>query len=244
MVLSGAADMVRTVLVGTVLSLARYPVKSMGGESLERVAMTSRGLAADRAWAVYTADGGIGSGKTTRRFRRVDGLLGLEAHLDRGRPVIRFPDGTPVPVGDPDTDRRLSDLLEQPLAVRAETTVVHHDESPVHVVTTASVRRLAQLLGEPVDVRRLRANLVLDVEGTAFVEDGWKGREISIGDEVVLALGEGMPRCAMVSATQPGLAHDARMLKVIAQAHDLELGLQATVLRTGEIAVRDPVRLA
>jgi len=62
MVLSGAADMVRTVLVGTVLSLARYPVKSMGGESLERVAMTPRGLAADRAWAVYTADGGIGSG--------------------------------------------------------------------------------------------------------------------------------------------------------------------------------------
>lgn len=231
------------MLVGTVLSLTRYPVKSMGGESLGHAAVTPRGLEADRVWAVYTGDGGIGSGKTTRRFRRVDGLLALRARMDDDRPLIEFTDGTTAPAGAPDTDRRLSELLGQPLSVRAETTVVHHDDSPVHLVTTASLRRVEHLLGEPVDPRRLRPNLVLDVEGTGFAEDDWKGRELRIGAGVVLAVGEGMPRCAMVTAAQPGLPHDPRLLKLLAQEHDLDLGVQASVLRTGPIAVGDPVRL-
>lgn len=41
-----------------------------------------RGLEGHRTWAVHTADGGIGSGKTTRRFRRVDGLPALAARLE------------------------------------------------------------------------------------------------------------------------------------------------------------------
>jgi uncharacterized protein YcbX len=53
----------------------------MGGEGLDRADITPRGVAGDRQWAVRTPDGGIGSGKTTRRFRRVDGLLGFRAVL-------------------------------------------------------------------------------------------------------------------------------------------------------------------
>jgi uncharacterized protein YcbX len=53
--------------VGTVAQLARYPVKSMAGERLGEATVEHRGLVGDRGWAVYTADGGIGSGKRTRR---------------------------------------------------------------------------------------------------------------------------------------------------------------------------------
>jgi len=60
--------------VGTVARLMRFPVKSLAGEELDTVDVEERGLAGDRWWAVHTADGGIGSGKTTRRFRRGDGL--------------------------------------------------------------------------------------------------------------------------------------------------------------------------
>ena len=229
-------------MLGTVAELIRYPVKSLGGESVERAVVTPRGLEADRVLAVYTADGGIGSGKTTRRFRRVDGLLRLRARLDDGRPVIDFADGTTAPATGPDTDRRLGDLLGQPLSVRAETTVPHHDDCPVHVVTTASLRRLEQLLGEPVDVRRLRPGIVVDCPGTGFAEDDWKGRQLGIGEKVVLAVTGGMPRCAMVNATQPGLPHDSRLLTLIAREHDLEVGVQATVVRPGPVAVTDEVR--
>jgi hypothetical protein len=135
------------VVVGTVLSLARYPVKSMGGEPLHEATVTPRGLVGDRVWAVYTADGGIGSGKTSQRFRRIDGLLELTARGNGDRPLIGLPDGSTAVAGDPDTDRRLSDLFGQPLTVRAETTASHHDDCPVHLITTAALRRLGELLG-------------------------------------------------------------------------------------------------
>ena len=79
---------------GVVAGLMRYPVKSLAGEELDAAEMQGRGLAGDRAWAVYTPDGGIGSGKTTRRFRRVDGLLQLRATLAGSVPVVEFPGGS------------------------------------------------------------------------------------------------------------------------------------------------------
>ncbi len=229
--------------VGSVLGLTRYPVKSVGGESLQQVEVTPRGLVGDRVWAVYTDDGFIGSGKSSYRFRHVEGLLTVRARLSGERPVVELPDGTTGLAGDPDTDRRLSGLLGRPLTVRPETTVSHHDASPLHLVTTASLRRLEQRLGEPVDVRRLRPNLVLDVPGADFVEDGWRGRELAVGEHVVLALGPAMERCAMVNAAQRGLAHESRLLKLISREHDLELGLQVSVVRPGPLALGDPAHL-
>jgi hypothetical protein len=66
-------------LTGRVAALIRYPVTSMAGEALTAADVGPRKLDGDRSWAGRTEDGGIGSGKTTRRYRRVDGLLGLAA---------------------------------------------------------------------------------------------------------------------------------------------------------------------
>ncbi|HEU5109086.1 MAG TPA: MOSC N-terminal beta barrel domain-containing protein, partial [Micromonosporaceae bacterium] len=62
---------------GVVERLWRYPVKSTGGERVDRVAVEFRGLAGDRLWAVRDAAGKFGSGKSTRRFRHMPGLLRL-----------------------------------------------------------------------------------------------------------------------------------------------------------------------
>lgn len=87
--------------VGHVSLLARYPVKSMGGELLAAAEVASRGVVGDRSWAAYTADGGIGSGKTTRRFQRVDGLLAFRARIEDTVPVVEFPDGRTHRADDP-----------------------------------------------------------------------------------------------------------------------------------------------
>ncbi|HST49887.1 MOSC domain-containing protein [Jatrophihabitans sp.] len=232
--------------LGTVAMLARYPVKSMRGERLDRAELRPYGIAGDREWAVYTADGGIGSGKSSRRFRRVDGLLGYRATLDAAGsvPLIESPDGERWRADDPQAAEQLSARLGRPLRLDREGEIQHKDDSPLHLVSTASLRALGELLGEPVDVDRFRPNLLLEVAGTDFVEDGWTGRELRLGSGVVVRLGAGMPRCVMVDMAQGPLGPDGRILKVLASERNLLLGVKAEVVRPGTVRLGDPAVLA
>jgi uncharacterized protein YcbX len=225
--------------VGAVLGLTRYPVKSMAGEALAEARVDGRGLAGDRRWAVYTDDGGIGSGKTTRRFRRVDGLLRFGATAAGPVPAVGFPTGERLPADDPSTARLLSEALGRSLALRPEDGVPHHDESAVHVITTGALRRLGERLGGPVDPARFRANVLLDTDHERIGD----GRELRIGAEVVLRPGPGMPRCVMVDLPQGDLDRDGRILKALGEAGDPTFGLQASVVRGGTIRCGDPAVL-
>ena len=216
-----------------VAQLARFPVKSLRGEVLDEVEVGHRGLAGDRGWAVYTDDG-IGSGKSTRRFRRVDGLLDLRATLDGTCPVVEFP-GATLAADDPAASHLLSATVGRSVTLRPEGEVPHHDESPVHVITTGALRDLAAVLGAPVDPARFRANLLLD---TAESDADWEGRELRLGGDVVLRIGPGMPRCVMVDLPQRGLERDGRILRALA-AGDLTFGRQAHVVSGGTLRRAD-----
>ena len=230
--------------VGQVGRLARYPVKSAAGEPLDEAAVDARGLLHDRVWAVYTADGGIASGKTSRRFRRVEGLLQWQARAGSTPvPELCSPGGEVHRVDEPAASAALTRGLGQPLQLRREGAVPHHDDCGVHVVTTSSLRRLEELVGSPVDPARLRANVVLDTAGTGFLEDGWEGAELALGPEVVLRLGPPMPRCVMVDQPQRDVAAEPGVLRALGRAHDTELGLMAEVLRPGTLRVGDRARL-
>jgi len=94
----------RGPVIGWVAELWRYPVKSLGGERLACATLEPRGLTGDRLWAVRGEDGRIGSGKTTRRFRRMPHLLSLTARTDTDGVVwIGFPDGRRGRADDPET---------------------------------------------------------------------------------------------------------------------------------------------
>lgn len=233
--------------VGVVASLHRYPVKSLLGESLDVARVEPRGVEGDRFWAVYTEDGGIGSGKTSRRFRRVDGLLNLRATADGGVPRVHLPDGRALAVDDPATGAVLSGLLGRPVELRRETAVPHHDDSPLHIVTTTSLVTLGRELGGPPDVARFRPNLVVDTLAAGLLEgypdDAWLGRELAVGVEVVVAVDAGMPRCVMVGAQQGGLPRDPAVLKTLGRVHDVDFGVQVSVVRSGVVRAGDPVRL-
>ena len=218
-------------MIGTVHRLARYPVKSTGGESLTRATVGQRALAYDRWWAAYTEDGGIASGKTTRRFRKVDGLLWWRSAMAGDVPVLHSPSGERIEPHD--ASAALTRAFGRPLELRPETDIRHHDESGVHVVTTSSIRAVERLVGGRVDPRRLRANIVLATEGTGFLEDAWTGAELAVGPEVVLRVGAGMPRCVMVDHPRG----EVPVLRTLSQAHGLTLGVQAQVVRPGVIGV-------
>jgi uncharacterized protein YcbX len=234
---------VRTV--GRVRSLYRYPVKSTAGQALPIAAVTGRGLRHDRAWAAYSDDGGIASGKRTRRFRPVVGLMSWASSVEDDDDVVLInPHGARYRVDDPAASEALTAAFSQRLTLRPETTIQHHDESPLHLLTTSSVAAAESLVGSAVDQRRFRPNIIVDTGAQAdFLEQGWIGAELAIGSEVVLHLGPGMPRCVMVDQAQSGALAEPRVLRSLGEQHTLNLGLQAHVRCIGTIRVGDVVTL-
>ena len=223
-----------------VASLHRYPVKSLVGERLEVAGVVERGLRGDRLWAVRDEDGKLGSGKSTRRFRKMEGLLDLAASYDGDVPLISFPDGRGLRGDDPTIDDALSAHVGRPVTLAREAAVSHFDDGPVHLVTTGSLRAVGQHLGEPVDARRFRPNLVVDTEDSeGLVEDTWVGHRLQVG-EVLLEVVAQMPRCGMVNLPQVGLGA-TRVLDVVGDLNDANLGVLATVVTPGRVRVGDPV---
>ncbi len=231
--------------VGTLDELWRYPVKSMLGERISRSDIDVRGLAGDRLWAVVDDDGKLGSGKSSKRFRRLEGLLDLSASLPDGAsaPEVTWSDGRVLPVGA-DLDAALSDLAGRRASVRREGEVDHHDDGPVHLLTTASLDWLAGLLGHPAPPARFRPNLVVgtgDLRGP--VEQDWVGREVRVG-EVVLEVVMPMPRCVMTTMAQAHLPEDKAVLRGLTEHAGADFGVLAEVVRPGVVAVGDPVHVA
>jgi uncharacterized protein YcbX len=236
----------RTIL-GRVGELHRYPVKSLSGERLEQVDVDHRGVVGDRLWSVRDPDGKLGSGKSTRRFRRMDGLLALRAHYDHPydgeAPALTFPDRRVVRGDDPAVHAALSDHVGRPVTLAAEREVSHFDEGPVHLVTTASLAAISRVHGREVDPRRLRPNIV--VESVADLpDDDWTGCRLAIGDDVVLQVLYAMPRCVMLDLPAADLTPEHGLLRTVTDVNGGDLGVVADVLTPGTVRIGDPVSVS
>jgi uncharacterized protein len=106
-------------VLGSVVSLWRYPVKSMMGEELNAAETTERGLLGDRAYAlVDTADGKVASAKNPRKWPHLFDFRA--AFVDPPRsgakvpPVrITLPEGRVVSSDQSDVNQILSRALKR-----------------------------------------------------------------------------------------------------------------------------------
>jgi uncharacterized protein len=102
---------------GSVLSIHRYPVKSMLGEDLDACAIDERGLCGDRAYALLdTSDGKVASAKNPRKWAALFNCHAAFEEAPRAGAAIpavriRLPDGTEVNSDQPSSDERLSTAL-------------------------------------------------------------------------------------------------------------------------------------
>ena len=120
--------------IGSVVSLWRYPVKSMMGEELNATEVTERGLLGDRAYAlVDSSDGKAATAKNPRKWPRLFDFRSTFIEPARAAakvPLVRIalPDGTTVTSDQGDLNQILSKALNrevtlgaaQPGAVNAE----------------------------------------------------------------------------------------------------------------------------
>lgn len=223
----------------TVLSLRRYPVKSMAGEALDRAELDARGLVGDRWYAVEDDEGHFASGKNTRRFRRRDAVFEYAAHtMADGAVAVTGPQRR-WQVGDPGLDAELSAAMGTPVRVAAERAVPHQDMGAVSLISTATLRWCSERWGIDANPRRLRANIVIEA-AEPFVEEGWEGRELLIGT-ARLRVVQRVPRCRMIDIAQDGARTGGRWLKHLADERDMSIAMYAEVVAPGRIGTGDLV---
>ena len=127
------------------------------------------------------------------------------------------------------------------------------DLAPLHLLTTATLSRLVELGrdnpgGRPdFDPRRYRPNLLLEDDGDGFVEDGWVGSTLTVGDAQINVSMLTM-RCVMTTLGQRDLHPDVDTLRTIARHHRQEIpglgtwacaGVYAGVSSAGTVRVGD-----
>lgn len=94
--------------LGTVTSLFRYPVKSMGGERVTELELGEFGAVGDRSFALREKDGRITTAK------RTTSLLEFSAkYLNSGEIEITLPDGSRLQANHVDVSQRLSTALKR-----------------------------------------------------------------------------------------------------------------------------------
>lgn len=120
------------------------------------------------------------------------------------------------------------------------------DLGAVHLLTAVSLEKLGELYPEGnFDPRRFRPNVVLELGSgeVGFVEDGWLGRTLRLGDEVVLEVTEPVTRCVMTTLPQVGLAKDPGIMDTTYRHNGNNVGVYARVLEGGRVECGDRVVL-
>ena len=246
------------------VEVARYPVKSLQGERLDQGEVEADGLRGDRSWGIRDET----TGKVLTARRAPELLFAAATLATDDTPVITLPTGVVCAGPGSRTDAALSAWLGRPVrlvparsapAARAEFFADATDDAsealewtmpagrfvdaqPLLVLTTASLRAAAAVYpsGEW-HLRRLRANLVVDVDGEGWIEDSWCGTAVLHVGDVRLRPQEPCMRCTMITRPQPGLDEDRELFRVLARHHGGRFGAWTAVDLGGAVAVGDQV---
>ncbi|HEU4977124.1 MAG TPA: MOSC domain-containing protein [Baekduia sp.] len=235
------------MLAGSVLSLHRWPVKSLAGEQADALALDVRGVAGDRAHALYDEFRGHPRRLTVRQVPR---MLRWRAAYRDGEvtpdgvpvPTLTAPDGAAYRWDDPALAGALAEDLGRPVELRRDLGLMQDVRDTIHVTTQATLAALGEELGRPLDVRRFRPNVHVALDAAPYAEQGWTGRRLRVGG-VVLELLDPCERCVIPTRDPETTVKDPEILRRLARQHDTCFGIYARAAGPGRIAAGDPVEL-
>lgn len=238
---------VSTVAAGRVLSLHRYPVKSLAGEQVDALRIDRRGAAGDRTHALTWT--GTNKRLTARQAPR---MLAWRARyklpgaaVDPADPPLAqltAPDGTTHRWDDPDLPDALEADLGWPVTLRRDVSGQQDLDDSLLVTVQSSLEAVGAALGIPADLRRFRPNIHVELDAAAFAEEGWEGRRLRIG-ETEIRLIHPCERCVIPTRHPDTQERDSRVLLWLIREHRELFGINAEVPAPGLIRVGDPVEL-
>lgn len=228
--------------VGRVVGLWRYPVKSMGAETLGAVDVSWHGFAGDRRWAFIRA-GVVQSGFSWFTLReRGDMAHYLPSFVEPDRPdksvtMVRTPEGAVYDVADPALGAALSPgglrVIRQDRGV--------FDTFPLSLITTQTIERLGQTVGADLDVQRFRPNLLVEAaDSEPFPEDAWVGSVLRVG-EMRIRVDKRDGRCVVITIDPATTERNPAILRAVAQEREGHLGVYGSTVTPGRVTVNDPV---
>lgn len=251
----------------TVAEIWRYPVKSMGGEQLDKTAITDV-IPGDRDWGVMDATTGkLLSAKT------VPALLEASASLRDGGCQISLPDGTTTGAHDPGVDELLSAWLDRAVTLTHTTPGetrqidIEWDEgqddpgerpvfdfptqpgwfydstSSLHIISTGTLAHIEAHAGQGAGATiRYRPNIVVDLDG-AYAEEGWVDATLSIGSATAWVK-KPTDRCVLITRAFPGHEPSRDALRFLARDNERNAGISAQPRQPGELRVGDTIAAA
>lgn len=127
------------------------------------------------------------------------------------------------------------------------------DLFPMSLMTTSTLEQLNGIQPQSrFDERRFRMNLIVSTKEAGFVENGWTGRELTVGGEVRIKVVMPDPRCVMTTLAQEDLPKDTDILRALTRYNRIEVegagllpcaGAYLVVEEPGSIRIDDPVVL-
>ena len=228
--------------LGTITTIHRYPVKSMGGERLEVAPLTLQGIALDRMFAFVQA--GSKSAFPWLTAREAPSMLFHSTTVVPGpQPTVtvRTPAGVEYAVNDPALLTELEALAQRSLHLLSNYRG-SFDVAPVSVIASSTVEAIAAASATSADPLRFRMNFLIDVGSAApFVENAWVGRVLRLGETARITVTEPDKRCEMVTLEHPAGAASPAVLRAVADANGAAAGVYAAVVTPGEVREGDEV---
>jgi uncharacterized protein YcbX len=229
--------------VARVVSLFRYPVKSMAAEVLDHVDVSWQGLAGDRRWA-FVQDGHVRSDFPWLTVRELPAMWTYRPSFvdplrpDKSPTVVRTPTGIELDVVDPALAAELGLGVR---VIKQERGVF--DAFPLSLISTRTVADLGAIVDAPLDPLRFRPNLVVEpIDDVPFPEETWVGSVLRIGD-VRMRVDKKDQRCIMVNVDPQTTKRNAAVLRAIGRERQACLGVYGSTVTPGRVAVGDLVSM-
>jgi uncharacterized protein len=259
------------MIIGTIESLWRYPVKSMAGIEVPEVFMGFAGIYGDRCYAIKNSAGRKGFPYLNAnvqhqmllyhpQFRHPERTLTppnlIEAEkIDPGaNPTIAdteemqldvvTPSGEVISVEDP----QLLKMLAQGLSDDNRLRMVRSDRAlydcrPVSLISLQTIGQIETELKLPLNKLRFRSNIYFDSEDSAFAEDNFVGRRLRIGSKAIVMVLERDPRCALISLDPDTAENNPEVLRHVVREHNNFAGVYCAVLVEGLLRKGDTIEL-
>ncbi|HEV7658228.1 MAG TPA: MOSC N-terminal beta barrel domain-containing protein [Allosphingosinicella sp.] len=235
-----------SIIVGKVVEITRYPVKSMAGEPMSTAEIDWQGIEGDRQYCLYrTADKGRFPWLSGRDFSK---LVTYRARFrepadPRASPVdVLTPDGSSLALDDPGLLAEIGEGAGRAIGLIQSGRGLA-DAMPASIISTATHAALGEAHGAPLDRRRFRANILIESD---VRESEWRGRRLRFGrkadgapDGAELLVADAIPRCALITIDPDTGMRDPAVMRTVARKFGNLIGVYAMPAKPGIVRLGD-----